>query len=127
MSAGAFGAGFGAFTARGTLTPASLIATASRTIRTRCASDGVSSNDSRRPNCPIASVPMSVGTVFISDAFQKASAQCALNPAMPTSGPLYSKAGMPHLIVSATCGQPACTALRMRLRIGRANGRAAAM
>src|ERR1051326_7917392 len=106
MNAGVLGAGFGGFVARGTLTPASFNATASRTILTSAASDGTSSSDSNRPNCPIASGRRSCGTVFISDAFQNASAQSSLNAAMPTSGPLYSNAGRRHLIVSVTAGQP---------------------
>jgi len=49
----------------------------------------------------MASVPRSFGMCFINDAFQNASAQCALKAAIPTRGPLYSNAGMPHLDVLA--------------------------
>ena len=75
----------------------------------------------------MASVPRSFGMCFINEAFQNASAQCALKAAIPTSGPLYSNAGMPHLMFSPASGHAAWTDLRMRLSIGLANGCAFAM
>ena len=69
IDAGAFSGGFSVFV-RGALAPASASAFASFTIRTRAASEGRSSVDSKRPNCPIASPSLPFGAVFISAPFQ---------------------------------------------------------
>ena len=82
-SAGAVGGGLGAaLFRRGTFTPSSFSAAASRTSAPSCFNPGKSSTETMRPNCPIASSDFVPGPLALSrDAFQKPNPQCALNDA----------------------------------------------
>src|SRR6185437_7714735 len=85
-------------------------------------SAGRSFSDVIRSKCPMAFLSFTCRMPFGSfskGAFQSPKEQCCLKAAILQSiEPLFSKKGIPHLIVSVASGQALCTRLRKWFRMG---------
>src|SRR6185437_10065985 len=121
-SGGTGNSGLGAFFATGFFTPFSFSEAPSFRYAMMILSAGRSFSEVIRSKCPMAFLSFTCRIPFGSfskGAFQSPKEQCCLKAAILQSiEPLFSKKGIPHLIVSVASGQALCTRLRKWFRMG---------